>query len=187
MNTVTQYKLKGSNDKIYVKELDQGIKVYVMKKDLDTVDINLIVKYGNEDTRYKDPLNLVSRYVRRGIAKELQEEFIDDNAKNIFKKLNSKTYLTVKDYYSKYLVHVNSNKYINPLRKLVKEIFKHKKDNEFSYDLDEAYQIYYTPNNMEIIICGDVVPGEVFAEVEKIFDKLKIKKEPRVIRERLEK
>lgn len=185
MCTVTRYKLKETDEIVYLKQLTQGIKVYVKPKKQDTIEISLLVKYGNKDTLYKTRLDFNTEYVRKGIAEELQKKFFNDDVKAVFKKLDSKTILNVKDSYSNYLIHVSSNQYVNPLRKLMASIFKYKNfDNGFSYEVDKAYKVFYTPNNMKLIICGDVKPNEVFKQVEKILKKLNVKNEPRVIKEK---
>ena len=183
MSTVTIFNHNEVKQKVYLKILKEGLRVYVLPSLKEGVNLHLIVNYGNNDTRYKCPLTLESKYVKRGLAKKFQDVFFSDETKDIFSKLNSKVILDVGNLYSKYTIEVNSVNYVNPLRKLITSVFKYKKDNNFDEEEFNAYKSYYTASNMALVICGNVMPGGVFYQVEKILKKLKIKYEPKVIKE----
>ena len=54
-------------------------------------------------------------------------------------------------------------------------------------DLYNIYENYYTPNNMAMVICGDVDISEVFGEIDNMVTKLKLTNKPKVIRKEKEK
>lgn len=48
--------------------------------------------------------------------------------------------------------------------------------------INNVYENYYTLNNMALIVSGDVLPGEVFNEVDKMLTKLNVVYKPKVER-----